>query len=108
MSTLVVNILADQPVVDLDDMDTTGSSKFAYDDVDDGGDDEYEDYDCDDFGLEGAIRGGGGGRSQKVGRRHRKRGGSGGSGNVYSTKHIRVKEAQRKQGKSSLQGRPHS
>ena len=50
--------------------------------------DEYGDYD--DFNI-GSGGGGGGGGSSKQSRRQENRGGGGGS--VYSSKHIRAKEA---------------
>lgn len=61
------------------------------------GDDDFDDYDdYDDFRAEN-YRCGGTKGGQKINRRHQNRGGSGGSGTIYSTKHIRVKESQQRQ-----------
>lgn len=74
----------------------------AYDDY------EYDDYDAyGDFGLnlshKGAGAGGsrGGGRAQK--NNEKRGGGSQGSGTVYSAKHIRLREARRKEGQLQRQ-----
>ena len=61
--------------------------------------DEYDDVD--DFQLGkgsssggGGGGGGGGGTSSKMSKRQANRGGSGNSGNIYSAKHVRLKETQ--------------
>jgi hypothetical protein len=60
---------------------------------DDGSHDAYEDYG--DFGLGGyGGGGGGGGGQQKIVKRQAQRGG-GGSGTIYSAKHVRTLEARR-------------
>jgi len=61
----------------------------------------YDDYD--DFGL-GAGGGGGGGSKQsnaRVKKQVETRGGSHGSGTIYSTKHVRLIEARKEAGSSN-------
>jgi hypothetical protein len=58
----------------------------------DDGHDAYDDYG--DFGLGGYVGGGGGGVRQKTVKRQAQRGG-GGSGTIYSAKHVRTLEARR-------------
>eukprot|EP00546_Thalassionema_frauenfeldii_P018689 CAMPEP_0178896280 /NCGR_PEP_ID=MMETSP0786-20121207/1076_1 /TAXON_ID=186022 /ORGANISM="Thalassionema frauenfeldii, Strain CCMP 1798" /LENGTH=101 /DNA_ID=CAMNT_0020566647 /DNA_START=47 /DNA_END=352 /DNA_ORIENTATION=+ len=55
--------------------------------------DEYDDYD--DFGARTGGGGGGGTSMTKTNKRQTNRGGGGGSGSIYSSKHTRMKEAQR-------------
>ena len=54
--------------------------------------DEYDEYD--DFPGQGSAGGGAG--KHKTDKRHEQRGGSIGSGTIYSAKHVRAKEAQPK------------
>ena len=58
--------------------------------------DVYDEYD--DFGLDAWGKGGGGGTScgsKRIQKRADKRGGSQGSGSVYSAKHVRLMETKR-------------
>ena len=56
--------------------------------------DDYDDYDAyGDFGLHSSSTGGGGG--SRVKNRNEKRGGSQGSGSVYSAKHTRLRDTKR-------------
>jgi hypothetical protein len=75
--------------------------------------DDSEEYDYfDDFGLQGKCGGGSGGdaggSTQRLSRRQQNRGGAG-AGTIYSSKHVRAKEAQqrmpKKSGQSTERGR---
>ena len=74
----------------------SSSNNIDYDDDDDYM--VYDEYDYDDFELTNCRYGGGGGSkkanatSEKMNKRRKQRGG-GGKGNIYSSKHIRAREA---------------
>lgn len=63
--------------------------------------DEYDKYD--DFGMANSGGGGGGSgtKNQKINRRQDNRGGGATSGTIYSTKHVRAKEALHDKGKKT-------
>ena len=64
---------------------------------------DSDDYDEYDNYLQNQQRGGGVGK--RIEKRQENRGGGSGSGNVYSTKHTRAKDAQRENNKKSKGGK---
>jgi hypothetical protein len=84
--------LPSRPVPLTERMESADS--FYYEDNDDDG--HYAEYD--DFEL-GGSGGGGGGSTGKMSRREQSRGGGAGRGTIYSSKHVRAKEAQLQQSK---------
>jgi hypothetical protein len=57
----------------------------------------YDDFELGRGGTSGG--GGGGGSTGKMSRREQSRGGGAGRGTIYSSKHVRAKEAQQQQSK---------